>query len=228
MGALRVTVAGVAAALLIALAAVGWLALHQGYPNAVYYERLRVSLGAQSGYQAPAELWVDPARNVALRITEGNFDRTSYYIQPGGRTMVADPSGTYSGDPFSADEWRAFTADNAVLGRGGFAGLAETRLAHARGPVHRVMLHGHAALQFETTLHSDSGTHLEIWIDARTHAPLQLQVSYPGYLFTQAVQQTRILPANSLPRDFFDPPRRRDSIWDHALSWVHEHLVPAR
>jgi hypothetical protein len=228
MDVLRYTLAGAALALLVAMAGVTWLFTHQGYPNVVYYERLSLSFGTQSQYRQPAELWVDPARNVALRATGGDAGRTSYYTEPVGRTIVADPSGTYPGDPYTDDEWQAFTADNAVLRRGGFLGLAEARLAHAQGTIRRVSLSGHEALQFETTLHAGSVDHLVIWLDAHTHAPLQLQVSSSGYTLTQTVLQTRRLAAGSLPSGFFEPPRRRDTLWDSTLSWVRDHLVPGR
>jgi hypothetical protein len=228
MDAIRFALVGAALAVIATLAGVAWLITHQGYPDTVYYERLSVSTAMLPSYHQSAELWVDPARNLALRTTTTGFGRTSSYIQPGGHTAVVDATGSYAGDSLSDDEWRAFMADNSALARGGFLGLATSRLAHANGPIRRVMLNGRPALRFETAQHSDTVERLVVWIDALTHEPLQLQVSYPEYTFTQTVLQMRRLPAGSLPPDFFDPPRRHGTLWDSALSWVRDHLIPSR
>ncbi|HWE62172.1 MAG TPA: hypothetical protein VHB98_10725, partial [Chloroflexota bacterium] len=74
---------------------------------------------------------------------------------------------------------------------------------------------------FDTSRHDRETEKLTVWIDARTHMPLQIQVRTFDYAFTQRVDRLQRIAPGTLPANFFDPPQPHTSFWQQALDWLH-------
>jgi hypothetical protein len=210
-------------ALLCIAGLLAWVRAHSGYPNTIYYERLTITNTSVPGSAEYAELWVDPRRNLELRVTGDGPYRYSTLIDRNGQYVRSFRTGMlFEEERLPDDVARSLIRDWQYLEQGGFRALAESRLAHATGPIAHVQFAGHAALRFETTQHDRDTQRLIVWIDARTHDPLQLEVVSTDYDYTQRVQQMRRFDPGSLPAGFFQPPHAHTSYWDQALNWLRD------
>lgn len=219
--------AGVTALIVACLAAVAafWYT-HRGYPDVVYYERVVLAGPALQPPVQQVEMWVDPDRNLELRRTSaGAFRDTSLIDQQGRHVREYGDGGILITDQwFTADQAASQRADWQQLAHGGFRALANYRLADAVGPVARVLLDGRAALRFDTARHDGETQRLTVWVDARTHDPLQLRVQAPAYDYTQRLVSARRIDPGTLPADFFDPPHPADAFWNQAVAWLRGHV----
>jgi hypothetical protein len=221
-----VQLAGVVTLTILCLAGVAtfWYA-HRGYPDVVYYERVTLSGPLLQPPTEQVELWVDPARRLEVRSTgTGTAHYTTLVDQQGQRERDFSGGMVISTQWYSVSQARAQVADWLQLQRGGFRGLASYRLAGAVGPIAHVLLYDRAALRFDTARHDAQTLRLTVWIDARTHDPLQLRVQTVDYSYTQRLASFRRIDPGTLPAGFFDPPRPASSYWEQALQWLRQRI----
>lgn len=198
---------------------------HRGYPDAVYFERVTITSTTLQPMKEQIDMWVDPQRNLELRVTDDGTVRYTTLVDQHARRVREFQDGLIiSKQSMQTDEAAAQVSDWQQLLHGGFRALANHRLAHAAGPITHVVLDGHDALRFDTTQHDGETQRLTVWIDAHTHDPLQLQVQTAYYNYTQRVDSFRRIDPATLPASLFDPPRPATSYWDLVLHWLRGKL----
>lgn len=187
-----------------------WAYTHGGYPNTVYYRQGIVTFGGSSAPPFQWQIWDDPRARATVQVYSPIACATSWRVLraacAGGRPQPSSGSAS----PY----WQP-------LQRGGYAGVGDAWLRLRRGAIHTASLAGRPALRFTMRW---AGEHLEAWIDATTHVPLQVRWTVDAGLVLQRWLDTRTLAPGALPADFFDRPRSRSSRWDQAIGWLRDRL----
>jgi hypothetical protein len=213
---------------LLAIGLIGlasWAYAHQGYPNIVYYQEdviTTTGTGAWPTYRL--QRWIDPQRRI-MRVTwSQNSDRAIRLVRD-GRAYSFDDTLPPDGWTLPPDRAQSIEQLYDDLEHGD---IGAALLAHEVGPITRARLDGHPALRFATSeqiaAHGPGTRRIIAWIDARSHALLQVQTVYADRtVTTDRYLRAQRLPPGSLPRGYFTLTRGH-SAWEQGLGWIRDRL----
>jgi hypothetical protein len=212
--------------LFVALLATGWAAstwafAHRGYPDAVYYHLLTMTINQQS-YRI--DEWIDPAAQ-RVRREQRWLGAQGWIVQSEDQQYSISSTGAIQIDAVETSTRRSLDDLFQGLLRGGFSGMGKRLMMHRAGDVARATIDGAPALCFATAFNSYFGTDGSLCVDARTYLPRTLtSITAEGLTEVTRYTSDRRLAPYALPADFFDPPHAQHSLWEQFSGWLQAHL----
>jgi hypothetical protein len=219
----RFPVAGLLLLLAVCGIGVGWRAAHSagGYPVVVFYSRATMLTMTNSGeVQATYEEWVDPTQH-RDRSREQDVTGTTTILSRDGsvyQTTVEVGGSRMSTTGLLQPDGGEQAARDRQLLAGGWPRVFVGSLGQGHGPVAHVAFAGRPALTY--TLPGG----VTMWTDLRTRLPLQRQWDFTEEHTTYRYLIWSRLSPNTLPATFFDPPAKRQALWDQFTGWLHARL----